>query len=120
MNTKKALEVLEMLKNYVNENWDEEYREDIDDVNEMHDYLVPILSDTKIAGNAVINGESYLIIRGGYQMSEDLISRKEAINKIVQECQIYELDGKLFYDAREVDRILNNIPTANDWDTPID
>lgn len=44
------------------------------------------------------------------RMSNDLISRKEAINKIVQDCQIYEVDGKLFYDAREVDRILNNIP----------
>lgn len=63
MNIKKALEVLEMLRDYVNENWDEEYREDIDDVNEMYNYLVLILTDTKIVGSAVINGESYLISR---------------------------------------------------------
>ena len=63
MDIKKALEVLKMLRDYVNENWDEEYREDIDDVNEMYDYLIPILSNTKIVGSAVINGESYLISR---------------------------------------------------------
>lgn len=63
MSKEKALEVLEMLRDYVNENWDEEYREDIDDVNEMYDYLVPFLSDTKIVGSATINGESYLISR---------------------------------------------------------
>ena len=48
MNIKKALEVLKMLRDYVNENWDEEYREDIDDVNKMYDYLVPILTDKKL------------------------------------------------------------------------
>lgn len=63
MNIKKALEVLEMLRDYVNENWDEEYRHDIDDVNKMYDYLVPILTDKKTVGSAVINGESYLISR---------------------------------------------------------
>lgn len=52
-----------MLRDYVNENWDEEYREDIDDVNKMYDYLVPILTDKKTVGSAVINGESYLISR---------------------------------------------------------
>lgn len=44
-------------------------------------------------------------------MSVDLISRRELISKIVSECAIYESDGKLFYDAREVDRIIKNIPS---------
>lgn len=61
MDTRKALEVLEMLRDYVNENWDEEYRQDIDDVNEMYDYLVSVLSDTKFVGNATINGKTYVI-----------------------------------------------------------
>ena len=61
MNNKKALDTLKMLKDYVNENWDEEYMEDIDDVNKMYDYLVPIISNSNIVGNAVINGRSYLI-----------------------------------------------------------
>lgn len=61
MNNEKALDVLKMLKDYVNENWDEEYIDDINDVNEMYDYLVRILSDTKIVGSAVIDGQSYLI-----------------------------------------------------------
>ena len=61
MDTRKALEVLEMLRDYVNENWDEEYRQDIDDVNEMYDYLVSVLSDTKFVGNVTINGKTYVI-----------------------------------------------------------
>lgn len=61
MNKEMSLETLKMLRDYVNENWDEEYREDIDNVNEMYDYLVPLLSDTKIVGSATINGKTYVI-----------------------------------------------------------
>ena len=64
MNKEKALDTLKMLKDYVNENWDEEYMEDIDDVNKMYDYLVPIISNSNIIGNAVINSKSYLISEG--------------------------------------------------------
>ena len=64
MNIKKALEVLEMLRDYVNENWDEEYRHDIDYVNEMYNYLIPIISNSNIVGSAIINGKSYLISEG--------------------------------------------------------
>ena len=52
MNKKKALEVLETLKDYVNENWDEEYREDIDSVNAMYKFVVATLSATNIVGKA--------------------------------------------------------------------
>ena len=64
MNNEKALEILKMLRDYVNENWDEEYRDDIDNVNEMYNYLVPIISNSNIVGKAVINGKSYLISEG--------------------------------------------------------
>ena len=61
MNIKKALEVLEMLRDYVNENWDEEYRNDINSVNDMYEFVVEALSTSSIVGNATINGKRYLI-----------------------------------------------------------
>ena len=66
MDNNKAIEVLNMLKDYVNENWDDEYRKDIDDVNELHDYLLHILSNSTVVGSAVVNGKSYLIIGGDH------------------------------------------------------
>ena len=57
MSKEKALEVLEMLRDYVNENWDEEYRDDIDDVNMMYDYVVSALFTKKVVGEAFINGK---------------------------------------------------------------
>lgn len=64
MNNEKALEVLTMLKDYVNENWDEEYRNDIDAVNEMYDFIVSTLSSSNVVGNACINGKNYVISEG--------------------------------------------------------
>ena len=61
MNKEKALEVLEMLKDYVNENWDEEYRNDINNVNDMYEFVVAALSTSSLVGNATINGKRYLI-----------------------------------------------------------
>lgn len=61
MNQEKALEVLEMLKDYVNENWDEEYRNDIDDVNDMYMFIVAALSVKSVVGSATINGKTYII-----------------------------------------------------------
>ena len=61
MNKEKALEVLEMLKDYVNENWDEEYRNDINNVNDMYEFVVAVLSTSSLVGNATINGKRYLI-----------------------------------------------------------
>ena len=66
MDNVKAIEVLGMLKDYVNENWDDEYRQDIKDVNELHNYLLPILSNSTVVGSAVVNGKSYLIIGGDH------------------------------------------------------
>lgn len=64
MNKEKALEVLEMLKDYVNENWDEEYKEDIDNVNDMYDFVVAALSTSNVVGSAMINGKTYVISEG--------------------------------------------------------
>ncbi len=62
MNKEKALEVLTMLRDYVNENWDEEYRDDIDDVNETYNFLVSVLSSkSNVVGKAVIDGKEYMI-----------------------------------------------------------
>ena len=62
MNKEKALEVLTMLRDYVNENWDEEYRDDIDDVNETSNFLVSVLSSkSNVVGKVVIDGKEYMI-----------------------------------------------------------
>ena len=64
MNKEKALDTLKMLKDYVNENWDEEYRSDIDDVNDMYTFVVSALSVKNIVGSATINGKTYTISEG--------------------------------------------------------
>ena len=43
----------------------------------------------------------------------DLINRKELITRLVSELEIYESDGMLYYDARQVDRIVNTMPAAS-------
>ena len=77
MNNEKALEILKMLRDYVNENWDEEYRGDIDDVNEMYDYLVSVISNSNVVGNAVINGKPYLISEGAISEKQSLSPEKK-------------------------------------------
>lgn len=66
MNKERAIEVLGMLKDYVNENWDEEYRDDINDVNDMYEFVVAALATSSIVGTATINGKSFTI-------SEDIV-----------------------------------------------
>ena len=54
-----------MLKDYANENWEEEYREDIDNVNGMYEFVAATLLATNIVGSATINGKIYVISEGG-------------------------------------------------------
>lgn len=61
MNNEKIIEVLEDLKNYVNENWDEEYREDIDNANVAINMVVKMIRKNEIVGRLVLEGEEYLI-----------------------------------------------------------
>ncbi len=62
MNKEKDLEVLTMLRDYVNENWDEEYRDNMNDVNETSNFLVSVLSSkSNVVGKVVIDGKEYMI-----------------------------------------------------------
>lgn len=61
MNTEKIIEVLNGLKDYVNENWDEEYKKDIEEANEAVKIAVAILKSGKTVGSLVLNGKEYIV-----------------------------------------------------------
>ena len=63
MNKEKQIEVLEDLKSYVNEEWDEyEYADDIKDANVALD--VAIIKSSNVAGTLTINDKSYMVLEG--------------------------------------------------------
>lgn len=61
MDRDRCVEVLEELKDYVNENWDEEYRKSIDEVNEAILLAIKLIRENKACGTMQLNGETYLI-----------------------------------------------------------
>ena len=61
MTTEKCIEVLEELRCYVNENWDEEYRESINEVNEAVPMAIRLIKERQVCGTVQMNGETYLI-----------------------------------------------------------
>lgn len=61
MDRNKCTEVLEKLQHYVNENWDEEYRQSIDEVNEAIPMAIKLIRENKACGTMQLNGETYLI-----------------------------------------------------------
>lgn len=61
MTTEKCIEVLEDLRCYVNENWDEEYRESINEVNEAVPMAIRLIKERQVCGTVQMNGETYLI-----------------------------------------------------------
>lgn len=62
MNNKKAIEILNKLIDDIAGDWDEEYKEDIEEAMEMADYVVAILErDTKVVGTLNIGDKKYLI-----------------------------------------------------------
>lgn len=62
MTKDKIIDVLKDLKDYVNENWSEEYREQIDDVNEVVDFLIPTISNSMaVVGELTLDGKKYII-----------------------------------------------------------
>lgn len=65
MNKEKQIEVLEDMKSYVNENWDEyEYADDINDANVALDAAITLLKSSKVAGTLTINNKSYIVLEG--------------------------------------------------------
>lgn len=61
MEKEKCIEVLESLKDYAKENWDEEYSQDIQEAAEAVDMAVGIIKNSKVCGTMTLNGETYII-----------------------------------------------------------
>ena len=65
MNKEKQIEVLEDLKSYVNENWDEyEYADDIKDANVALDAAIALIKSSNVAGTLTINDKNYIVLEG--------------------------------------------------------
>lgn len=65
MNKEKQIEVLEYLKSYVNENWDEyEYADDIKDANAALDVAIALIKSSNVVGTLTINDKSYIVLEG--------------------------------------------------------
>lgn len=64
MNRARAVEIIENLRDYAYENWDDEtYERELDEIGEAVDFIIEQLTESKIVGNAEINGERYLIYK---------------------------------------------------------
>ena len=65
MNREKQIEVLEDLKSYVNEEWDEyEYADDIEDANVALDAAIALIKSSNVVGTLTINDKSYIVLEG--------------------------------------------------------
>ena len=63
MNKEKQIEVLEDLKSYVNEYWDDyEYADDINDANVALDAAIALIKSSNVAGTLTINDKSYMVL----------------------------------------------------------
>jgi len=64
MDKEKAIEVLEDLKCYVNENWDEtEYKKEMDEAEEAINIAVSILKQSSVCGILELKYEKYSIVK---------------------------------------------------------
>lgn len=65
MSKEKQIEVLEDLKSYINENWDEyEYADDIKDANVALDAALALIKSSNVVGTLTINDKSYIVLEG--------------------------------------------------------
>lgn len=65
MNKERQIEVLEDLKFYVNEEWDEyEYADDIKEANIALDAAIVLIKSSNVAGTLTINDKSYIVLEG--------------------------------------------------------
>lgn len=62
MNKEKVIQVLEDLRDYVNENWDEsEYKKDMDEAEEAINIAVSVLKKSTVSGYLEIDGKRYSV-----------------------------------------------------------
>lgn len=65
MNKEKQIEVLEDLKSYVNEDWDEyKYADDIKDANVALDIAIALIKSSNVVGTLTINNKRYIVLEG--------------------------------------------------------
>lgn len=65
MNKEKQIEVLEDLKSYVNEDWDEyKYADDIKDANVALDVAIALIKSSNVVGALTINNKRYIVLEG--------------------------------------------------------
>lgn len=65
MNKEKQIEVLEDLKSYVSEEWDEyEHADDIKEANIALDAAIALIKSSNVAGTLTINDKSYIVLEG--------------------------------------------------------
>lgn len=65
MNKEKQIEVLEDLKSYVNEDWDEyKYADDIKDANVALDVAIALIKSSNVVGTLTINDKRYIVLEG--------------------------------------------------------
>lgn len=66
MQKEKCIEVLESLKDYANENWDElEYEKEIQEAREAVDMAVAIIESSNVCGTLTVNGENFIVSKQG-------------------------------------------------------
>lgn len=62
MNKEKVIKVLEDLRDYVNENWDEsEYKKDMNEAEEAINIAVSVLRKSTVSGYLEIDGKKYSV-----------------------------------------------------------
>ena len=62
MDKEKVIKVLEDLRDYVNENWDEsEYKKDMDEAEEAINIAVSVLKKSIVNGYLEIDGKRYIV-----------------------------------------------------------
>lgn len=63
MNKKRAIEVIENLRDYAFENWDDaEYGEELDEIGEAFEFIKSMIADMSVAGSVELQGKKYLIM----------------------------------------------------------
>lgn len=63
MNKERAIEVIENLRDYAFENWDDsEYGEELDEIGESVEFIKSMIADMSVVGRAEIQGKKYLIM----------------------------------------------------------
>lgn len=63
MNKERAIEVIESLRDYAYENWeDDTYEEELDEIGRAVDLIKSMIADKPFIGTAEIAGKKYLIM----------------------------------------------------------